>query len=399
MRTRLSFALAVTLTLSVAACGGGPDEEGGAESYRVAIVSELTGPAADPAGINHAAGAMAYFEQLNAAGGINGHLIDYGTPYDTQGDATAASAAIRRALEQDPIAITGYILTNSVAGAEAVLDSAGVPALLLGGPDEWLGPPPKPWYFNVGHGNWQQGAALTRHAAKMLGGLSGKKVALVGLQSTAVDGAYRAAKAEIAAAGGTVTSERQIPLDQVDYTADAAAIVAEDPDVVQVYLIGTAATSFVKELQTAGYDGPILAWSAGAATHFLAEINSDNYYAVRDAVEPLETNVLGETAKAHGLADRATNIDFAAGWAAAKILAEALKVCNGCRGQELIKTLEDLPPLEVSEAFVQPLEWTADDHFGSRGYTLYQYDAATRSAVPASDPVVVSPNEAPRADS
>src|SRR5687768_5271057 len=74
------------------------------EPYSVRIVSDLTGTAAGPLGIPGADGARLAFEIANAAGGVNGHMIDYEV-IDTQSTAEGGAVAAQSAVSDEPNAI------------------------------------------------------------------------------------------------------------------------------------------------------------------------------------------------------------------------------------------------------------------------------------------------------
>ena len=77
---RFASAVGVALmALVIGACGGGEDESGGGGGkggpIKVGAWFPLSGPVA-ASGIPQKEGANAYFEQANAAGGINGNKVE-----------------------------------------------------------------------------------------------------------------------------------------------------------------------------------------------------------------------------------------------------------------------------------------------------------------------------------
>lgn len=90
-RAEASFLVAFVLNLALSACasnfGGeiGPGVIG--HTIRLGILTALSGPVADPAGIPVARGIETFFDALNAQGGIDGYqvqLIEEDTQYDPQ---------------------------------------------------------------------------------------------------------------------------------------------------------------------------------------------------------------------------------------------------------------------------------------------------------------------------
>ena len=367
--------------------------------YKVAIVSELTGAYANPTGVNVAAGAEAYFKQLNASGGVNGHPVDYGTPYDLQGSETAGGAAFRQAISANPLALIGYPSSNTAASVESFLDSANIPSLFAAGPDTWLGPPPKAWYFDTSTGIGTHALAVTKEAGARLGGLKGKKVDIIGLQAVSVDEAIAVAEKEITSQGGTVGMVKRTPATQVDYASETAAIAADHPDAVEQYLVGPAVVTFSKELITAGFNGPDVSWSTGSGSSVIEAIASANFFSDRIGAEPSANNTLGKAAAAAGVTSQATTSDFATGYESAAIVAKALPACGApqaCTASKLEAAIDNLAPLTVSGAFFGPMKFTSDDHFGQRTYEFFTYDLATKAVVEQGAGIVVNVSDIPK---
>lgn len=89
---------AITTALVLSGCAGGSDSgSGSGDPIVVASVNALSGGATFP---EASAAAKAVFDQFNAEGGLNGRMIEY-TVLDDKGDASAASAAARDAVESD----------------------------------------------------------------------------------------------------------------------------------------------------------------------------------------------------------------------------------------------------------------------------------------------------------
>ena len=128
MKKLLSLILAVLLlVLCLSACGSdngpAPDDgeqantepaDGGAEASGDVITIGILGPqtgAVAQYGIAVKNGAQLYFDQLNAAGGINGKQIKY-VVYDEEGDATKAVTGYNSLVDQGAVAIVGDVTTQ-----------------------------------------------------------------------------------------------------------------------------------------------------------------------------------------------------------------------------------------------------------------------------------------------
>ena len=127
MKKMLCLILAVLLlVVCLAACGqgGGGNEPapgpeatgepapGGASGdvIKIGILGPQTGGVAQY-GIAVKNGAALYFDQINAAGGINGKQIEY-VVYDEEGDATKAVTGYNSLVDQGVVAIVGDVTTQ-----------------------------------------------------------------------------------------------------------------------------------------------------------------------------------------------------------------------------------------------------------------------------------------------
>lgn len=130
MKKLLALTLAVMMVLSLAACGGSDTPaapsaptDGSAEApaadgapsasgdtIKVGLLANTTG---DNAMYGNAVknGAMLYFDEVNAAGGVNGKQIEV-IALDEKGDATEAVTAFNRLLDQGITALVGSVLTG-----------------------------------------------------------------------------------------------------------------------------------------------------------------------------------------------------------------------------------------------------------------------------------------------
>ncbi len=132
MKKLLACLLALALCVSLfAACGSNdtPAEEGNndgesaaSETIKIGFIGPLTGENAQY-GEAVRNGAKMRIEEINAAGGINGKTVEL-VEYDTKGDATEATNAYTRLVDEDgAVGIIGPVLTaETLAVAELAAD-------------------------------------------------------------------------------------------------------------------------------------------------------------------------------------------------------------------------------------------------------------------------------------
>ena len=144
---RFASAVGVALmALAIGACGGGDDESGGGGgeggTIKVGAWFPLSGPVA-ASGIPQKEGANAYFEQANAAGGINGHKVEYTTEDNAFDPQQTIQAARKLVGDEKVVAIVAANGTaTSAAAFPYVLNQAKVPIInTYGGAADWYDPP------------------------------------------------------------------------------------------------------------------------------------------------------------------------------------------------------------------------------------------------------------------
>ena len=97
---------------------------------KLAYLGEISGQLAVSGG-NFRDGVMLAVEEINAAGGIAGRKIDL-TLYDTQSTPSVARAQVQKALDGEPYAILGPVLSGNVKATMQLMAQAEVPHLIGG---------------------------------------------------------------------------------------------------------------------------------------------------------------------------------------------------------------------------------------------------------------------------
>ncbi len=118
-----------------------------AEPYRLGVVLEVTGGASflgEP-GRNSI---KMLEEEVNAAGGINGHPIEL-IIYDTVGEPTKTVTAVKRLMTNDKvIGIIGPFTSGTSLAVIPIIEEAGIPNISLGASIK-ITQPPKKWIFTT----------------------------------------------------------------------------------------------------------------------------------------------------------------------------------------------------------------------------------------------------------
>ncbi|HOY64669.1 MAG TPA: ABC transporter substrate-binding protein [bacterium] len=144
--TALSVAI---LALALSGCSGdkGAKKEESAEPYKIGAIFSVTGRGA-PIGQPERETAELMRDQINAAGGINGRMIEL-IVEDDEGDETKAMMAAKKLIEKDGvIAIIGPSLSGPTLAISQYVAEAQVPMVACAASVKIVDPV-NPWVFQV----------------------------------------------------------------------------------------------------------------------------------------------------------------------------------------------------------------------------------------------------------
>ncbi|MGW3995811.1 ABC transporter substrate-binding protein [Amycolatopsis sp. NPDC004772] len=159
MRTTRYGAGFLALALTLTACGGAGESDGGGQQAADSAVGvtkdavvigthqPLTGPAA-PGYSKISVGARAVYQAINDAGGINGRKIDYKVEDDGYNPTKTVEVVKKLVLQDKVFAIVGGLGTPTHSKVVEYLNSEGVPDLLVSsGALAWDNPQKAPMTF------------------------------------------------------------------------------------------------------------------------------------------------------------------------------------------------------------------------------------------------------------
>ena len=170
MRRPSTFVLALALALAVAlpAALAGSAADPGVSSTTILIggTAPLTGPAASYASVSR--GAKAYFDSIDAKGGVAGRKIEYRIVDDAYNPAQTIQA-VRRLVEQDKVfAVFNTLGTESNLAVRDYLNQLGVPQLFAAsGATTWGKDAAKyPWTIGFQPSYSAEGVTYGRYLAR-----------------------------------------------------------------------------------------------------------------------------------------------------------------------------------------------------------------------------------------
>lgn len=190
-------------------------------------------------------GAVLAVEEINAAGGINGKLIET-VAEDYNGEPSlAAEKALKMITEDEVVAIVGCCSSSS---RQAVLSVVEEYDNLLVYPIAYEGQEYSDNIIYCGVVPNQQSSVLVPWAVEQYGG----NFYFVGNDYVYPRSTNAQAIEYLTEAGGTVVGEEYVPTGDTDFSSVIANIIAAAPDVVFCDLVGDSQTAFYKQYSNYG---------------------------------------------------------------------------------------------------------------------------------------------------
>lgn len=262
MKKALVVFLMVCTAFAVFAGGAGESKSAADNTITVAFIGNTTGDYA-MYGVPVRNAVKMYFDQLNAAGGINGKQVNL-LEYDDKADGVESVNAYNLAKANGATAVIGSVLTGAtIALSDATYDdnmpqitaSATNPKVTVMDPDN----PNSEVKTNVFRSCFLdpfQGVKMAEYANKILGA---KKVAIFYENGSDYSEAIvNAAEKEFAANGLTLVAKEAFATGDVDYKAQMTNIAAANPDVVFMPIYYGQAGLAITALRAAGCNAKIV---------------------------------------------------------------------------------------------------------------------------------------------
>jgi ABC-type branched-subunit amino acid transport system substrate-binding protein len=226
-RRLLVTSLAALALLVIGACGSS-STSGGGGVIKVGITGPFTGPYADPGSAIRNAGELA-IEDINAAGGINGRLLQ-AVAQDDACDAQQGTQAAEKLLTLGIVAIVGgYCSGASIPESDILHRSGDLPFITAASSNPKF---TEQGYDNVFRMVSRDDAEAPADVSFMKDWLKAKSIAIMHDNTTYAKGVADSAKTAAAAAGLTVTYFDAITPGQKDYTAALVKVGTTNPDVL-----------------------------------------------------------------------------------------------------------------------------------------------------------------------
>ncbi len=306
----------------------------------------LTGPAAE-LGKEMKAGAEAYFESINQAGGIGGRKLKLIT-LDDAGDPEKTKANTQKLInEENVLALFGYVGAHTINPIMPVLEKSKVPLIGPVSGDQNLRDSVNRYIFTTR-------AGYNEEADRLIAQLAGRKLTKIALFYTndangraglaAVDRAMRERKLNIVIFG-------TVNRNAVNVESAAQTIAKSGAQAVVVVTAANSAAAFVKEIRKLGSAAQISVFSTVGAKTLVTLLGEDSRGVEISQVVPLpfsEAEPLGrEYLKRLGGKENASFSSFE-GYIAARVLVEGIKRSGKVLTREtLVDGLEKIGTLDL----------------------------------------------------
>lgn len=332
----------------------------------------LTGPGSSLAQPFHQ-GAKLYFDNVNAAGGVNGRKIELVT-LDDQGNPANTAANTKKLLDQGVLSLFGFYGSPQVTAAYPLIKDRDIILFApMAAADEFRGA----LYANVYSlrpGYSEEAAAITKHAAA----LGARKLAILhagdGESLAALDSAQR-----------TMTSMGANLLVSAAFSSGAVAgsvdkALAPGPESVLVIGDSQSAASVVRELRAKGFRGPVYGFSNTGESLLAEQLGKSGAGVVVARVVPKSDGskvALVRELQADAAAAKLgkPNVYMVEGYIAARVYTEALRrISKDPTRAKLRKAIEALDDLSIGGFRIHFVE----DRVGSRLVELGLIDSQGR---------------------
>jgi len=365
MKAILEFAaiLCVSVLCSVAHAEDGISKD----EIHIGMANALSGPAKG-LGEDVKAGAVAYFNKVNAAGGVNGRKIKLVSVDDGYEPAKTAEAT-RALIEQEKVfALFGYVGTPTSSAAVPLAAKAGIPYLFPFTGAEFLRNPVSKWVFNVRASYFDETEAMVEHLTKDLGV---KKIALF-IQDDAFGEAGKAGiNKALSKRDMSVAVEARFKRNTLEIDDGLAAIKAAAPQAVVMVGPYKPLALFIKKAKAAGISAKFLTVSFVGTSDLISEVGADGEGVYISQVMPSPDDASFPLVKQFQADNKGGEINYTTleGYTDAVVLVEALKKAGASPTREgLAAALEgmstDLGGLKIA--------FSASKHQGSSQVFLTQ---------------------------
>jgi branched-chain amino acid transport system substrate-binding protein len=198
------------------------------------------------------------FDEVNAAGGINGRKLEL-IREDDRCDPAGAIGAVQKLVYQEQVfAMIGGGCSNATFAARESIEKAEIPFLVVASVHDGITTPPARTIFSTALTSTIESKAQIQYA--MASGA--KKIAVVSMRDSWGRARYTPLMEELKAKGITLVADEEMSPDANDATAQVLRLKQTDADAVIMILFPKPAAVFARDSQKLGFK-PLLIGQTG----------------------------------------------------------------------------------------------------------------------------------------
>jgi len=352
------------IVTAVVAVGAGADPGVTSNSILIGQSAAFTGPASE-LGTEMRAGAMAYFQWINAQGGVNGRKIELRS-LDDGYESDRAAANTRKLIEDGVFLLFGYVGTPTSNASKPIFTAAKVPFVGPFTGAESLRNPLNRYVFNIR-------ASYFDETDKLVGQLVGQTLDRIAVfyqnddyGKAGLAGVERAMTRRNMKIAATGTVERNT----TDVATAVKSICKIEPQGVVMISAYKSCAAFIKEARAAGCNPQFLNVSFVGSKALAHETGPAGRGVGISQVVPFPWNLSARVVKEYQqLLEASTgkqNYSFTSleGFIAAKVLVEGLRrTGNDLTREKFVNAMEQMRDYDVGGFTVS---FSPSDHSGSR---------------------------------
>lgn len=336
----------VIFRLCSAAILGGVCATAFAADIVLAQSAALSGPA-QALGREMQAGAMLYFDSVNAAGGVRGKRIVLKTLDDGYEPKRAEQNTAKFVEDSEVLALFGYVGTPTSAAALPLATKAKVPFFGAFTGAELLRSPPNRYVFNVRASYFDETEAIVRLVTQ--NGQS--KIAVFYQNDSYGQAGLAGVERALAKRNLKVHAKATVERNTVDVAAAVATMAATKPEVIVMISAYTSCAAFIKQAKANSIVASFVNVSFVGTQALAQALGADADGVMISQVMPPPTAkkypLIGEyltAIKAKNLEPSYTSLE---GFVAAKLMTEALRRGGDASREALIRTLEGMRGVDL----------------------------------------------------
>jgi branched-chain amino acid transport system substrate-binding protein len=313
--------------LAAALIAGLPLGAAGADTIKIGLVTEITGPNAE-SGTYSVNGAKLALDEINAAGGVNGRQLELKVSDSQSTNPGAVLALSKMASEGGYAAFIGPVRSTQIQAMAPTIMKAGIP-MMIGGTDPGLTHSNDRWVFRCRPNDAYSAKVIAEYGTKTLGH---KKWAIIHATDAFGTGGKNALMDALKERGVTPALVQGFTSNTQDFTPIILAIKQSGADIVATYIPNSPDVGiFAKQLRQLGISADWIG-SPSVVTETALKLGQEALYGTFSVTDFTPGANPEATAYAQKYKQRfGVEPDFYSSWTydAMKLVAEAIRKANG----------------------------------------------------------------------